>query len=540
MRFGLRPAIKYQGKIYVGDAADNHETAGERYGIPVPEESRGFSPDGKLFLNRTKALGWLKFKEPKIFEKVMNYVGNDGLHSQHYAKAKGITQRTIKMEVEDESTKKLGRQISKRQNDSIEQSGPVSLKEKTAIVFDRGGLYLYCAEKLAEKYGKVMYYLADADAYPSSQKHTIGMGISNVKRIHDFWKYVDDADIVYFFDCYDGELQHYLRGKGYTVFGSGRGEQVEIDKIGFLETLEELNLPCPKTYLAEGMEDLKTYLEKNDGQTLWLKNLHRGDFETRKFKSMAQIKPFLDDLRTRIGSASDTIEVLCQHKIDSECEAGYDGFQVDGEFTNNCIIGYEIKDVCFVAKVFDETPEILKGINDAFSGKFKKLGYRGNYSTEIRITKESDPYYIDATCRVPSPPGELMCEMYENWAEATWDIANGILPTLKPIAKFGAEVMLTSEWYDKKELHVTIPKKYRNNVKLKNHTVREGEYFCIPNGNGQFFGAIVAWGNSVKEAIENVKKIAEEVEADDFKFDESCFNAAFEAIEAGEKFGICY
>jgi hypothetical protein len=412
------------------------------------------------------------------------------------------------------------------------------LSEKTAVVYDRGGLYLYCAEKLSQSYKKVMYYLADADAYPTSQKYTIGTGITGVKRIHDFYKHVDEADIIYFFDCYDGEMAHWLKSQGKKVFSSLRGEQIEIDKVMFLETLEELELPCPKTYLAEGMKELCDYLKEHDGETLFMKNLHRGDFESRKFTSMAQSRPFLDDLKKRLGSASDTIEVLVQHKIEAECEVGWDGYQVNGEYTKNGIVGYEIKDKGFVGKVFENKPEILAQIDDAFSPVFKKLGYQGNYSTEIRITEDGTPYFIDATCRVPSPPGEAMCELYGNWAEATYQIACGEVPKLIPKAQYVAVIILTSSWYNNHELHVKFPAKIKEFVKLKNYTKRDGEYYCIPNGNEEFFGAVIAYGDSVEDATELCHEYAEMVEADEMDFDDEIFEDAEEAISKGEQFGI--
>jgi hypothetical protein len=525
----LFPALKVDGAVHKGTIQDSHNTIAVKLGIDAPENIRGFSPDGKMFLSRKQALGFLKKYDLPTFRKLPSNAHYKGIHSEHLAQAYGIEQKPAAIEMRQEAIA-----------ESPAKPLQVNLKDKTAIVYDRGGLYLYCAEKLAESYGKVMYYLADADAYPTSQKHTIGMGIPKVKRIHDLWKHIDSADIVYFFDCYDGELQHWLRSKGYTVFGSGHGERVEIDKVLFLETLEKLNLPCPKTYLAQGMEDLKSYLEKNDGETMWLKNLHRGDFETRKFKSLPQIKPFLDDLKKRVGTACDTMDVLVQHKVESVCEVGYDGYCVDGEFTSNCIIGYEIKDSCFVAKVFDETPDIPRFINDSFAATFRQLGYRGNYSTEIRITEEGHPYYIDATCRVPSPPGELMCELYENWAEATYDIACGNLPVLKPKSKYGAVVILRSGWYDDHELHITIPKEIRQYVKLKNHTIRDGEFYCIPNNNGSFFGAVVSWADTLDKAIKDVLRYAEQVEADEYCFNENMFDEARDSIKAGEKFGIKY
>ena len=523
--FGLRPSIKHDGKIFTGERADSHITMAERLGIPSPEEARGFSPDGRIFLDRQKALGWLKYNEPSIFAKVINEVGKDGLHSEHYARAKGIVQRQL-------SEQRTDGEMATERTDSAKSN---DLSKKTAIVYDRGGLYLYCAEKLAEKYKKVLYYLADADAYPSSQKCKIGEGLKGVERIHDLWGYIDEADIVYFFDVYDGDMQHWLREKGYTIYGSGRSEQVEIDKVYFLELLEELKLPCPETQLCEGLEELEEYL-KTRKDTVWLKNLHRGDFETRKFRNMDQIEPFINDLKKRLGTAADDVDILVQSKIDSVCEVGYDGFCIGGDYTVNSITGYEIKDKGFIGKVCAETPPILKLINDAFAPTFKKRGYRGNYSTEIRITKEGLPYYIDATCRVPSPPGELMCELYENWAEATWEIANGNVPVLKPIAKFGAVIILTSGWHDEHELCVQFPDKYKRYVKLKNHTKDADSYYCIPNGNGAFFGAVVGWGDTVKQATMKCLEVVKTIEADEMEYDDTMFDKAYEQIDAGKKY----
>ncbi len=521
------PALRIDGKVIKGQANDSHMTISPEHPNP-PDSARGFVVGGQ-FLTRKQALGFLKTNDPETYRKLPKEALRIGLHSEFLAKALGIKQKPVAVKI-----------IAEAKEEREEAAKPVDLSKMTAIVYDRGGLYLYCAEELAKKYGKVMYYLADADAYPTSQKATIGAGIPKIKRIHDFWEHIESADIIYMFDCYDGHLAHYLRSKGYTVFGSGLNEKVEIDKIFFLETLEKLGLPCPKTYVAQGMDDLCEYLKAHDGETLFLKNLHRGDFESRKFTSMAQSRPFLNDLKKRLGSASDSIEVLVQHKIDSVIEVGYDGYIVDGEYTKNCIVGYEIKDKSFAGKIFPETPEIVGKTNEAFAPILKKLGGRGNYSTEIRVTKDGECFYIDPTIRVPSPPGEGMCCIYTNWAEGTLQIARGEVPEWEYDDEFLAEYVMTSEWHLEHEIHVKFPSKYKDNVKLKNFTLRDGEYYCIPNGNGTFFGAVVATGKTLEAAIAKVKEVAATIEADEFHFDPSAFDDATKAVEAGEKFGIKY
>ena len=70
MQMGLRPAIMHNGTMYSGERDDSHITLAEREGVPAPEGARGFTPDTKTFLNRKKALGWMKYNEPKFFAKV--------------------------------------------------------------------------------------------------------------------------------------------------------------------------------------------------------------------------------------------------------------------------------------------------------------------------------------------------------------------------------------------------------------------------------------------------------------------------------------
>jgi hypothetical protein len=96
-----------------------------------------------------------------------------------------------------------------------------SLSNKKVIVSDTG-MHTFVAEKLAETFAEVYYHIPESSSFPQSTKAKIGSGL-NITRIYDLWKYIDKADIIMFTDLNDGELQHWLRGKGYNVFGAGRG-----------------------------------------------------------------------------------------------------------------------------------------------------------------------------------------------------------------------------------------------------------------------------------------------------------------------------
>ena len=515
----LVPALKVNGKIHKGTASDSHVSLGERLSLAHEESNRGFSPDGKVFFARFKALGFLKTHEPETYKKLDKEAFRIGLHSEHLANARGI------------------KQTQRAKEEAKNEDGQVDLSTKTVLVVDRGA-HTYCAEELAKKFKKVYFCLSDEDPYPNSAKAAIATGFKGVQRVASMWDWVDKVDLICFFDTNYADKAHYLREHGYRVFGSGKGEIIELDKVGFLETLEKLGLPCPKTYIAEGIDDALEYLEAHKDETLFLKCKRRGDFESKKFTSMPQIKLFFQEMRKRLGTAAETTEILIQHTVESEVEAGIDTMTADGQYVSNAIIGIEGKDKCFIAQIFKENPKILQDINDAFSGELKKLGFRGNYSTEVRITADGVAVFIDPTPRQPEPPGALFTMIYENWAECLWAIAEGNIPVPKVVSKFGAQYILTSWWYNENEMHVEVPKKYRDYLKLKNHKVVDGEIFVVPNQNGEFWGSIVAAESTIEKSIAKIKEVAESIKADGFHFEPSCFDGIMDSASKAKKFGI--
>lgn len=406
--------------------------------------------------------------------------------------------------------------------------------KKTGIVYDKG-LYTFLAQKLGEEFEKVYYYIPSAEPYPKSPKREIGKGLPEIERVYSFWDHVDKCDLVVFFDCYEGDFQDWLREKGYRVFGAGKAEKLELDKVFFLEYLEKVGLDVPRTFRAEGLEELTSYL-KGKGQK-WLKTSYtRGDFETERFDGMHHLKSFLDDLRYRIGTRAEDIEVLVQDPIKSEAEVGYDGFCVDGAFTDHCMTGYEVKDKGLVAKISETTPKILADVNQKVSPYMKR--YRGHWSTEIRISPSGRAYFIDPTCRAPSPPSELMCEMYKNYPEIVWKIAGGEMPEIQPAAQYGAEIILTSSWHEQHEICVEFPPDLKPYVKLKNVKKEGGHYYCVPNENGAFFGAVIATGKTMEAATKLCLERAEQIKAKWMEIDHAVFQTAAEAVKAGEKFGV--
>ncbi len=104
--------------------------------------------------------------------------------------------------------------------------------------------------------------------------------------------------------------------------------------------------------------------------------------------------------------------------------------------------------------------------------------------------------------------------MITNLADIMWQGSEGILIEPEFAKRYGAEVMLLSDWADKNWQQVEIPKSIREHVKLHKMTMVENDYYVIPQASGEtaLIGAVVAMGDTPDAAVEECKRIAKMVE----------------------------
>jgi hypothetical protein len=214
---------------------------------------------------------------------------------------------------------------------------------------------------------------------------------------------------------------------------------------------------------------------------------------------------------------------------------------LNGEFAGNGLCGIEIKDCGYFCKAMEKQPEPIQKINDKLTPLISKLGMAGLFSHEIRFVSEEEGFVIDLTHRMPSPPGELMPEMYEKdeYAKMLWHLANGILYT--PVIKwlYGAEIILTSSWLeDGHWLPVEFPEEGKRYIRFKNHCVRDEGYYIVPNDNGGFIGGAIGFGNTPEEACKMAEKWADSVKGEDVKYEPNVMQKAQEGMSKMEKIGI--
>lgn len=414
-------------------------------------------------------------------------------------------------------------------------------KTKSVCVVDLG-LFVELAVTLTKWFGKVYYFMPwQASAFPKSNSLLVGTGLPGLHIVRYLWDIVDDVDLFVFPDVYLGDLQEELVRQGHKVFGSRRGDELELHRDKAKEHFRKLGLPVGPYEVIKGMADLKTFLRENDHQFVKV-NLTRGDFETFKAVNYRLAEPKLDELESRLGAKKYTIEFIVEEEIDKAVETGYDGFCIDGEYPKHALAGIEIKDKCYLMKAvpYASLPKQITEFNKIVSPTLKKYQYRNFISTEIRVTHKHS-YMIDFCARCGSPPSEIMLELITNLPDILWYGADGQCINMDVSHKWAAEILLESTWADTNWQAVQFPAKIREFVKLRNLAKINGEYYVVPQSSScPEIGAVVGIGNSMDAAVEMAKEHAKQVKG---YFVDSFPTALDDAIEEMKKlrdFGISF
>lgn len=410
---------------------------------------------------------------------------------------------------------------------------------KKLLIFDSGG-YTTLLPSLRENFD-VFYHCVHDTSYPRSNAAQVGKGIEGVNYVSRFWDEVPNADLIAFFDCRFGDQQEYLRDNGYKVWGSGNGAELENMRFESNQMLGEVGLSMVDMEKIIGIKKLREFLKENEN--IYVKSNWRGDFETFKSSNYDLVEPQIDALEHELGLLKNEYEFICCHAIDGDdiVEIGSDSYFVDDKFPDALLTGYEVKDLGYLGCV-KKTELISKIITEPLKKLapiFGKYKYRGFFSTEIRVGKDKKPYLTDFTCRAPSPPSELYFTMLDNLEDIMWEGSQGNLVQPKYNAKYGAQAIITSEFAKKHWQPIYYPKDISDKVKIKNWTVIDGQDMYVPINDVEMcqIGSCVATGNTIDEAIKNLKKYAEKVEGYCVKVNVED-NKVSEYIRNGEKLGI--
>ena len=416
----------------------------------------------------------------------------------------------------------------------------VDLSTKTVLFVDNGLFISFC-RKVAPAFKKAYYHKPYASAFPRTNDLAPGRGFSEFEWCEQPQAIEDEVDLFVFLDLYNSGWQTRLRKQGKRVWGAGDGEELELFRWDFKETLKGLGLPVQHCEHIFGLDKLREYLRNAKGTKFVKTSYVRGDFETFKAEKYEIVEPRLDELAHTLGVKKDNYEFIVEDEIPDAVEIGYDGFTIDGQFPKQCMTAYEIKDcgMIGVVKSYNDLADGVKLINTKLSPQFKSDTYRGFFCSEIRLTKKREPFLIDPCCRLGTPSNELLQELFEGWPQVLWDGAEGICTTPKAKAKFGCIAMIYSEWATADWLCLHYPKELDAFVKLRFHARQSGKDYIVPQIIGvPDVGCVVGTGNTLDEAIKVCKKRAEQIKGFQVHVKLDALDTAMEVIKQGEKFGI--
>lgn len=413
------------------------------------------------------------------------------------------------------------------------------LKNKTVCVYDHG-LFATWATKMTEYFGRVLYFCPWKNAFPQSNLFMIGQGLPEVEHVVDFFDIIEETDVFLFPDVYDGDLQCHLRDLGKPVWGSAKGEELELYRWESKQLLKKLGLPVQPVARIIGLDNLREHLMENDKKYVKVSML-RGDMETFYHDNYELTEPRLDELEHRLGARKHQKEFIVEDAIDPATEIGFDGYCIDGKFPSQAIQGYEVKDMAFigVVKDYDELPEEVQIVNEKLSDVLRDYQYRGFFSTEIRVGKDKKPYLTDPCCRAGAPPNELHQEIISNWGEIIWGGANGEVIQPEFAARYGVETLIHSSWADKNWQAVMMPESVERWVKLRNLTKLNNKWYVAPQSVGlPEIGAVVAIDDDLLEAIAKLQSYIKQVKGYTIDHQIGHILDAIEVIKEGEKRGM--
>lgn len=411
-------------------------------------------------------------------------------------------------------------------------------KDITVCVIDHGQ-FLAIARKIGEQVKKCYYWTPAEKTLKLIQEGVIGDGFDEIIRVDkdkSFWDLRDECDLFVFPDIgFAGEQRELIR-QGFPVWGARGSDTIESNRGKFLKTLKSLDMLVGDHDIITGLTKLRDYLKPREDKYIKISDW-RGNFETLHWTNWQEGEGELDDLAVEFGPTKEFINFYVFDPIETEIEDGIDSYCIDGEYPNLVLHGMEQKDKSFIGCMteWEKLPEEVRSVSEQFSPALND--YRGFFSTEVRITDKGESYFIDPTCRAPSPPHQLMTELFGNFADIIWRGSNGICVEPEPTAKIGVQALLSCDKRERDWNSFIIPKAIEKYVKC-GFCCKIGERLVFPPHQLETFcGYLIATGETIEEAVENLKEHSKELPAG-LKCEDKSIAELLKEIKSAEEKGM--
>jgi hypothetical protein len=405
----------------------------------------------------------------------------------------------------------------------------------SALIIDNG-LYPDVARRLASAYD-VRYFSAWGNSFPLSRERAVGVGIPGVERINDPIREMVECrpDIVVVPDLYLNDYEIAARTMEIPTVGAADGNKLETDRWLLKEFLDSHGLDVIASVEIEGIENVKTYLEKHP-DTYVKVSIFRGDMETRSARDWLTE---YDDLKSRLGPLSAKIRFIVEGAIPDALEIGIDGWWCDGQLLEPFVVGAETKDARYWGYVCESTkrlPKEVQKILTALGEHFAKHEYRGFFSNEMRVLDSGQVFFTDATCRVPSPPGGVLMAACKNFPSVIACLATGHPVAPEFAGDYLFELVMKSDWVSHHYLEVDVPD--LDGYTFHNYCVIDDKVWIIPHDSEMTeFGSALGWGG-LEEGYEMASENAKNAHADRLDCDKGTIEAVKEEMKKAAKLGF--
>jgi len=404
-------------------------------------------------------------------------------------------------------------------------------------------LFVSLAERMGTEFGRVFYFSEFADAFPRYAQSAPGKGLPNVSRINDLYlpdKAADypglegldkDHTLIVCLDVFFGGDSEQLRADGWRVWGPGRGESLELDRLETKRLMKRLGMNVGPYEHFVGWEKAEKQLETEEGVFVKCRYArHRATFETKHFLSYPLMTNWLRYVKNKSGSGSEEIEIIIEQPIKDAVEISSDRFCINGQFSPAATLGIEIKGLGYLSRFTEDFPEQITATDRLITGQPWADQYRQFFTVETRVTKDGGAWPIDPCCRLGRPMWGTVLNMYTNLADILWFGAGGVLVEPEPAAEWCFELMLEGRYIKDYDCALEYPDSLIPFVSVSDLCIVNGVRTAMSADIGNV-GSVVGMGSTMKEAIAVALKRAELVKGDGVCFEASAADKASEEWE---------
>ena len=412
------------------------------------------------------------------------------------------------------------------------------MKNKKALVIDIGGLFPETAVRMLRDCASVKYFAEWREAFVGITRAKIGDNLDGIERVDNYEDHLDSSDMIFVPDTMCGSLVEFLKRHDYPVAGAGQAEKIELDRWYGRNLQRDNNLPTQETHRITGLTELSKFLKERKDYYVKI-DCYRETLESFKHTDWKSSEQEVDNLALKLGPYKESFVFIVEKILEGK-EPGLDGITFDGELLYPTMGGYEKKGVGIIERTYKnetELPSQLSWINDGFSTEFKKNKTKFFFSIEMKIGKDKLPYPIDPTIRLAAPgTSAIQLEAISNYTDVIHGLATGkkVSPIIKE--KYWAAVAGESSHAEKRWLNVEVPKDLRQWVKFRMATKVGAEYYACPGFPS--ICTVLGAGNTVDEAIAQVKERSEKIKAAGLNFDTHGLDDIKKDIQEGKFLGV--